>query len=80
MAFYLSLVKVCYGSESNISKVKVIAKSTEVKKLISGKNATALVSALIAPIQYIYENNDLADFEVIALDLVGTNIIAIEVI
>ena len=39
------IVRLCYGSESNISKVKVIAKSTEVKKLISG-NSEDLWSAV----------------------------------
>ena len=56
-------LRLFYHYDSNVKDVKIIGITGEVKKLLSN-NSNVLVSSIVAPIQQIYENSELCDYEV----------------
>jgi len=56
-------LSLCYHYDSNIKHVKIIAITGEAKKYISN-GGQMLLSSITAPIQSIYEDESLSDFEV----------------
>jgi len=56
------LIRLCYTGTGTVSRIKIIAQTIEAKNIISTKCSSATVlSSYIAPIQKIYEDDEICN-------------------
>lgn len=57
------LLRLCYTGTGTVSRVKIIAETVEAKNIIATKSNSAFVlSSYTAPIQKIYEDDEICNF------------------
>lgn len=66
---FKQLVKLCYNSNNNIRSIKIEAETIEAQKIISSNPHSVVLSSITVPIQNAYEDDELAELEVLGIDI-----------
>lgn len=65
---FKQIVKLCYNS-NNIRSIKIEAETIEAQKIISSNPHDMVLSSITVPIQSAYGDDELAELEVLGIDI-----------